>query len=257
MSRQSWEQTVELPVGLPVEGGPPAEHRAATLRKMTGNEEALLADPRLRANGARLISALLSSCVTSLDGCRPVEQKHTRSLFSADRNFLLLELRRLTFGDELECSYRCPRCGSATQVVEDLREIEVRALDGGVPGEVTVTLQDGYQESGGELHFELTFALPTGEDEEAAAGRKDHNPSRQRDALLARCLRRVGAMDPRKVQASGVRILADLSMADRRRIQKALDEGAPGPNLVRDVACEACGEEFRSTLDMTRFFPLA
>lgn len=257
MSRENWEHSVELPVGLSIDGGDPGDHRAATLRKMTGNEEALLADPKLRANGGKLITALLSSCLTSVNGCRSVELKHARSLSSADRNFLLLELRKLTFGDELECHYRCPRCGVAMQVIENLNDIEVRRSQPDDPGEVTIEIEDGYRDSTGECHRQLVFGLPTGEDEEAAAGRKDSNAARHRDALLARCLRRVGNMDPRKVQAAGVRILADLSMADRRRIQRVLDDHAPGPDLTRKVTCEGCGGEFRTVLDMTHFFPLA
>ena len=129
--------------------------------------------------------------------------------------------------------------------------------DGGAAGaEVRVTLKDGYRDPDGNWQYELVFGLPTGEDEEAAAGRKDNNPSRQRDALLARCLRRVGTLEQRRIQAMGVRILADLSLGDRRLIQKALDEAAPGPNLTRTVTCDGCGEEFRTTLDMSHFFPL-
>lgn len=258
MDRPNWEHEVELPVGVPSDGDAPSgQHRTATLRKMTGHEEALLADPRLRSNGAKLVTALLSSCLTSLNGFKPVESRLTRSLYSADRNFLLLELRKLTFGAEIECSYRCPRCGANVRVLEDLEQIEVRAGGEGEGGEITVELTDGYRDSNGDCHQRIVFALPTGEDEEAASGRKDNNASRQRDALLSRCLRKVGTMDTRKVEAAGLRILSELSMADRRLIQRALDEKAPGPNLTREVTCDACGDEFRAALDMTHFFPLA
>ena len=246
-----------LPVGIAVEeDGETAIHREVTLRKMTGNEEALLADAKLRSNGGKLITALLASCVTSLNGGGKSDPARIRSMYSADRNYLLLELRRLTFGDEMEAHYRCPRCQAVTVVLEDLSSIEIRRLEEKAE-EVHVTLDDGYQSSEGQWHREFTFGLPTGEDEEVSAGRRDANVSRQRDALLARCLKRVDGMETRRVQASGVRILADLSMSDRRKIQKALDENAPGPDLTRHVACDQCGEEFRTTLDMSHFFPLA
>jgi hypothetical protein len=98
--------------------------------------------------------------------------------------------------------------------------------------------------------------LPTGEDEEAAGSRRDGNPARQRDALLARCLKQVGDLESRRIQAMGIRILAELSMADRRLIHKALDDAAPGPDLTRQVIYDHCGEEYRATLDMSHFFPL-
>jgi hypothetical protein len=72
---------------------------------------------------------------------------------------------------------------------------------------------------------------------------------------MARCLLRVGDLEPRRVRALGTSVLAELSMADRRRIQRALDAAAPGPDLTRTVVCDHCFEEFRTTLDMSQFFP--
>jgi hypothetical protein len=252
----AWQDTVELPVGY-VDPETGVETRRLTLRKLTGNEEALLTDSRLRQNGGKLVTALLASCVQDDEGTR-LSPAAARGLSSADRNFLLLELRRLTFGDELEASYRCPRCQCVNAVTEDLASLEIGRLAPGAEEHVVrVELVDGYRDPDGGLQRELAFALPTGEDEEAAASRRDNNPIRQRDALLARCLREVGDLSTPRVAALGTRVLADLSMSDRRSIQLALDDGAPGPDLTRTITCEECGEEFRSALDMSRFLPLA
>jgi hypothetical protein len=249
----SWEAAVTLPVGLAGDGERD-DLREVTLRKMTGNEEAILVDPRLRRNGGKLITALLASC-TRVDG-RPLPASAVRRLASADRNFLLLELRRLTFGDLMEARYTCPRCGAATRMIEDLAELPVRVLPEGADTEIEVSLVDGYRDHEGGVQRDLVFGLPTGEDEEIASAGREDNPARQRDALMTRCLRRVGELDPRRMRAIGTRVLSDLSITDRRLVQKALDDGAPGPDLVRTVTCDACGEEFRATLDMSHFFAL-
>jgi hypothetical protein len=251
----AWQREVTLPVGY-FDGDSGISQRQATLRKMTGKEEALLADPRLRSNGGKLITALLANCVTALEGAEQVDESAIRQLSSADRNFLLLELRRLTFGDEMEAHYRCPRCQSVTTVLEDLSTLETRTVGNGAVPEVQVALQDGYRDPDGNWQYDCVFRLPTGEDEEVAAGRRDSNPTRQRDALLSRCLKQVGNLESRRIQALGGRILADLSMGDRRLIQKAMDEVVPGPDLTRDVLCHQCGEVYRTTLDMSNFFPL-
>lgn len=231
----------------------PVETDEVMVRKMTGREESLLTDPKLRHNAGKLITALLASCVrTAAD--QPITTEAARQMVSADRNFLLLELRRTTFGDEMEAHYRCPRCQGVTLVLEDLSTIDVRPQQG--DGEIRVELEDGYVDTEGRCHRELVFGLPTGADEEAAAARRDANPSRQRDALLARCLRQVGDMEERRIRAMGVRLLTDLSMSDRQLIRRTLDEYAPGPDLTRTVVCEHCAEEFRTTLDMSHFFPL-
>ena len=252
----AWQRTVELPVGYPNEADGTLG-RTVTLRKMTGKEEALLADPKLRSNGGKLIGALLANCIVDLEGAGQIDQSVTRRLFSADRNFLLLELRRLTFGDEMEARYCCPSCQSWSTVMEDLSTLDVREVDNGALPEIDVLLRDGYLDPDGNWHYEFVFGLPTGEDEEVAAARRDSNPTRQRDALMARCLKRVGELEPKRLRAMGVRILADLSMADRRAIEAAMDEQTPGPDLTRHTVCERCGEEYRTTLDMSRFFSLA
>jgi hypothetical protein len=251
----TWQHTVTLPVGYQQEDG--TVLNSATLRKMTGKEEAILTDPKLRNSAGGMITALLASCVVGIEGLNKVTPDVVRQLTSADRNFLLLELRRLTFGDSIETQYRCPHCGNNTLLVEDLSTIEIRPVETSIALEIPVTLQDGYQSPDNEWYYEMVFRLPNGEDEEAATSRRDPNQSRQRDALLARCLVSVGELEPRRIRAIGVRILAGLSMPDRRLIQKTLDAVAPGPNLVRAIVCDHCGEEFQSTLDMTHFFPLA
>ncbi|MHB1241939.1 MAG: T4 family baseplate hub assembly chaperone [Gaiellaceae bacterium] len=247
-----WQATVTLPVGL-FDDETGELLREVTLRKMTGNEEAAIADPKLRRNGGKLVTALVAGCAR-VDG-KPLGTEAARRLTSADRNFLLLEVRRLTFGDVMPARYTCPRCGGATSVTEDLAEIPVRTTDdGAVESEVEVSLDDGYRDADGATHRELAFRLPTGEDEEASHGLRDDNPSRQRDALITRCLLRVGELEPRRMRALGVRILADLSMGDRRLLQRALEEAVPGPDLTRAVVCDHCLEEFRATLDMSHFF---
>jgi hypothetical protein len=256
-ARLNLDATVNLPVGLSGDEGPDGtggELRAVAIRKMTGREEALLTDPKLRHNAGKLITALLTSCVSDQDG-KPLEASLVRRLSSADRNFLLLELRRATFGDEMEAHYRCPRCQGGTIVLEDLGTIDVRDQEAG-GGDIQVVLEDGFTDTDGQCHRELVFALPTGEDEEATGARRDANPSRQRDALLSRCLRQVGELEERRIRALGLRLLAELSMSDRQLIRRTLDAQAPGPDLTRSVICEHCDEEFRTTLDMSHFFPL-
>lgn len=249
----AWQSTVTLPVGLPGDAEADAEPvREVTLRKLTGNEEALLGDPRLRRNGGKLVTALVAACAR-IDG-KQLTLEQARRLTAADRNFLVLELRRLTFGDEMDARYACPRCGESTMLTEDLGELPIRTVDdGAAEDEIEVPLADGYRGPDGEIHYELVFGLPTGEDEEASSGR-EQNPARQRDLLLTRCLRRVGSLEPRRLRALGPRILADLSMSDRRLVQRALEEGSPGPDLTRTIVCDSCGEEFRTLLDMSHFF---
>ena len=254
----AWRRDLTLPVGLELETDDSMQtYKHITIRKMTGKEEALLTDPKLKKNAGALITALLSSCVVSMEGLPKTDARIVRKMSSADRNFLLLELRRLTFGDEIETQYRCPSCGGENYQSENLSEVTIREFkDEGNGQEVSVTLADGFEGPDGEWHFDFAFRFPTGEDEEAASGRKDKNAVRQQDALLTRCLIRVGTLDERRVRGMGTHLLAALSMSDRRKIQTAMDDAAPGPDLIREISCDHCGHEFNSALDMRHFFPL-
>lgn len=248
-----WQVAVELPVGY-FNQADGTVVRQVTIRKMTGKEEALLADPKLRGNGGKLISALLTNCTVSIEGGSQVPSNFTRDLPSADRNFLLLELRRLTFENELQARYRCPSCQGVTEIWEDLSQLDIKKVEDATQ-EIQVLLKDGYRDPDGNWQYDLSFRLPNGEDEEISAGRRDNNPTRQRDALLARCLTRVGDLEERRIRALGPRILSDLSMADLRIVQKAMDDNAPGPDLTREVTCHHCGEHYRTSLDTSNFFP--
>lgn len=249
------ETELTLPIGYTDDEG--RLHRTVVLRKMTGREEAILADRRNQRNGGRLITELLHSCVVRLgelpqNGTGPIA-----GLYSADRNYLLIKLRSITFGPELSAEYNCPSCGEAMRVTEDLDELPVRALtDGESPEEIKIELEDGYVDRDGQVHTALTLRLPTGQDEEAVAPQTRQNASLGKNALLARCLKSLGDIPRHRLEALGPKILADLTMSDRRLIDRALNQAAPGIDLVRELECPHCGHVFKSSLDLTHFLAL-
>jgi hypothetical protein len=247
-----WEAAFKLPIGYTDDEG--KLHRDVVLRKMTGKEEVILADKRNLRNGGRLVSELIHSCMVKLgdvpkNGASTVEQ-----MYSADRNFLLLKLRCITFGAELPARYTCPTCGESHQVVEDLDDMPVRALaDGELLEDVVVELQDGYVDKDGQLHKTLRLRLPTGADESAVAPQMRQNASLAKNSLLSRCLKSLGDLPKHRLEAIGPKILAELTLTDRRLIDRALNQSAPGIDLTREIVCPNCGGEFKSSLDMTHF----
>jgi len=255
--RRAREHEVALPVGyLDAEG---RLHRTATLRKMTGHEEALLADRKLRANGGKLVTELLNGCVRSLGELTQVNRQIIGELTSPDRNFLLLELRKLTFGTELEANYTCPSCRETAVAIEDLDSFPVRVSDAvGIP-EIVVELEDGYEDRPKEAWYDvLRFRLPVGADEERVALVARENAAKGTNALLARCLVSVSGdgeeMPDDRREVLGTKILSDLTMGDRARIEKAFREEMPGLDLSREFDCGSCGRPMRTTLDLTSFF---
>ena len=245
----------QLPIGFVDADG--AVQRDVVLRKMTGREEAILADRRFQRNGGKLVTELLYSCIVRIGDQPPSGQASVANMYSADRNFLLLKLRCITFGSELEASYTCPACGEALHVVEDLDDLPVRTTpDGETIEDVSLELADGYVDRDGQVHTAMRLRLPVGADEEAVAPQMRQNASEGKNALLSRCMRSLGDVPQHRLEALGPRILADLTLTDRRMIDRALNESAPGVDLVRTIECTQCGHSFRSTLDLSHFLAL-
>lgn len=251
--RRSFDVT--LPIGVTDDEG--TVHRTVSLRKMTGREEAILADRKYQRNGGKLVTELLHSCILGY-GDLPANGRGTvLGMTSVDRNHLLLRLRAITFGPELEATYTCPACGHAARVTEDLDELPVRSAPAGdEPLEVAVELEDGYVDRDGQVHTSLRLRLPTGADEEAVASQMRENASTGKNALLGRCIVSLGDLPRHRIEAMGSKILADLTMTDRRRIDRAVADATPGADLTRRLECPDCGHEYAASLDLSNFLSL-
>lgn len=247
------EHSFDLPVGYLDESG--SLHRHIRIRKMTGKEEALLTDRKLRNNPGKLITELLASCTVKL-GDVSMSPNIAGQLTSADRNYILLELRKVTFGSAMEARYSCPNCSSTFTASEDLDEFEVRMVDDEQQPEIEVELEDGYTDTHGTVHRRARFRLPTGADEERVSVVMHQNPSRGMNALLTRCLISLGDLEKNQLKGLGQRLFSELTMGDRARIERAMREEMPGVDLRHEVQCDTCGHEYLVALDMTNFFSL-
>jgi hypothetical protein len=246
-----------LPVGVVDDSG--QRSRRVVLRKMTGREEAILADKRNQRNGGKLVTELIASCVVAI-GEQPrngTTSKIVSQMYSVDRNYLLLKLRSITFGAELQTSYTCPHCSEVLRMTEDLDELPVKMLENAEGAEdISLELGDGYLDRDGQLYTSVTLRLPTGADEEAVAPQMRQNPAEGKNGLLARCLRSFGDMPKHRLEAIGTKIIGELTLADRRMIDRALNQAAPGVSMVRHIDCPFCGQSFNATLDLSRFLAL-
>jgi len=245
---------VVLPIGY--RDGTGRVHRRVALRKLRGIDEALFHDTTL--NGARLVSALLQSTVLRLGEIASPGAALLSQLYSADRNYLLFELRRITFGDAWLALYRCPTCDSTVRLTEELSSFTVRRLSEEQQApDVVVDLEDGYRDRAGVPHLHLVLRLPRGDDEEFVSSLAETDLWQARDALIVRCIRQFGTLPRAALEAFGVKILRELTLSDRRQIQRALEETTPGINFRRALRCAKCGAEFDAIADVTDFFEVS
>jgi hypothetical protein len=213
-----------------------------------------MADKNNRNNAARMITELLANCLKRIGDIDRPGRPIVQQLYSGDRYFLLMKLREITFGPEMQASYSCPTCREANGLLEDLSTLEVvRLSDGEMPEDIVVPLEDGYLDRNDQQYDTLVFRYPTGMDEEKIAGAIRENASAGKNALMARCLKRCGDMPNSRMEGLGTAIFNDLTLSDRGRIDRALNEQGPGIRLNRDVSCVNCGRRFTATLDLSNF----
>jgi hypothetical protein len=220
-------EAIKLPGGLMLE----EDHRLeeAELRPLTGWEEDwLAAHPAMPS--AVAVTRLLSSCLVRIGDVAPTSDL-VRRLLVGDRDYLILQLRRLTLGDEVQAVFRCPACDCNMDVSFDAKDVPVLfrpeaaadhsiSLDSATSGTRTVR-----------------FRLPCGADQEAVL---DLDPQEAAVALLGRCVLDCGGIP--------------LSVDEGDAIAAAMDRCAPQLDLELDLACPECGKQFLAPFDTTAFF---
>src|SRR5215217_7461624 len=210
-----------LPGGLVLDNG--RRLGRAELRPLTGREEEWVT---LHADtpAAQMTTKILSACFVRLEDV-PVNSEIAGKLLVGDRDFLILQLRRMTLGDRFAAVFSCPAC-KLTMDVEFLAHdifIEPRPQK-----TTTYTWHSGDR----PIHFRL----PNGADQEAVA---DLATDEAVEILLARCV----------IEEGGT-----LTAEEQAAVIAEMDRLAPQIDLELELNCPECGHSFTTPFDCTAFF---
>lgn len=226
-------------------------HKTFTLREMTGRDEEAISKSDLRQNGAKLVSVLLERCVTSIGSLTRKEvggekwKEIIRSLYVGDQDYMLVKLRELSMGGEIEVTHTCPKCKESLKTILDVSELEVVPFAG--QRNVPFSLPKGYRDRKGVLHKEGTLRLPTGQDREILTPIAKKNLAQASTLMLTRiCKFEEGLVVTEDV-------MRDLTVRDREYLQNLLQENLFGLNLEVEVLCTSCGEDFKGSLNSSNF----
>lgn len=226
---------VELAVGLDV----PFEGIISTaeIRELNGADEEAIAklnDP------AKALMLILDRAVVKL-GDKPVDKELLDALLAADRELLLLAIRKLTFGDDITFEGNmCDTCVEPQKITVDLeKDIEVKKLDIN-DTEFTVACKVG----------SVRVKLPTGNAQKALVSSANKTAAELDSIVLKNCI--VSINDQAVVSHGDI---LKLSIKDRREILKEISNRNPGPQLS-DVkkSCPACGQEVLLPLTLADLF---
>ncbi len=225
-------------------------HREFELSVLTGREEELLARAD-RSRRAALVTEVLSRCVRRLGGISPVPPEVTRRLLVADRQYLLLQVRRITFGDAVHADVICPwpDCGVQVSLDFSVSEVPVEAPRHRAARH-TMTLSDAALATAAELggDGEVCFRLPDGGDQEELSDLLAVNEAEALTALLCRCVQRLGPYrPPDRERVSG------LPAPVRAEIEERMRQVAPRVEQSITAVCVGCGRTFLAPFDVQRF----
>ena len=120
------EHEFTLPKGYVDKDG--ALHREVVLREITGADQEAMLSPQLRQNPAKMLTALLARVVVrlgTLDKGR-IDTNVTANLFKTDRDFLVMKLKEIDSGPEMEMDVECPDCGKKFKAFLDMSDFFVK-----------------------------------------------------------------------------------------------------------------------------------
>lgn len=229
---------VILPGGYISPGGVFAKY--AEVKELNGSDEEAIS----RAGSlGKSLTTILQRGVVSIGG-EPITKDTLDNLLAADRDALLLAIRKITFGESVEYRALCQNCGveQTTEIhLED--DIVMQSLDNPITDR-----QWSVETKAGTV----ILALPTGSTQKRLIEATDKTTAELGTILLAGCVLTIN--DKVSVGASSV---LKLGMGDREKLIEEIVNHNPGPRLGEVTkTCEACGESMETPLSLVALFRL-
>lgn len=209
-----------------------------TLRAACAADDAFILDSAETMMPCERATALIARCLVAAD----VDASEIAGALTAgDREALLLQLRRLSFGDKIDCVLRCPdrACGELMDLTLGVNDLLLAPY-----GDVRRHYETHAEVDG--RHFDISFRLPVAYDLDdiAAAGHRD--PACGATDLLRRCVERI------RVNAADIDFDA-LPVPARAAIVAAMEERDPQAEIELDLVCPVCAASFSMVFDTAAF----
>jgi hypothetical protein len=216
------------------------------IRPMTGEEEQILATPRFVRKG-QAINMIFSRCIQ--ENFRP------ENLLSADRTFILIYLRGISYGVDYEVEVKDPDTDRKFSTVIDLDSIPKELC----PDDFTMSsLRDTLPKSG----LTFTYRLSRGKDEQdlqeyRERRLKNYGDSAADDTLLYRATQLVTSIADITNRTEIQMILKNLPIQDLSYIRGVINEPPFGVDTKVTIVSPLSSEEFEIDLPLESafFFP--
>ena len=226
------------------------EVRKAWVRELNGEDEERIAKAKGRDDLAAFVDAILECGVERL-GDRTPTRDDLEDLTLGDRDYLLLEIARATYGDELEyANFPCHNCGEPMDFTVHLGE------------DIPVTRLESVAETSFDVRLSkdrvARVNLPSG-----SAGAKvalAETGAEANTQLIASCVDYIRGPSGEQVIGGDEGAAKRLSVRDRAALVDAMGERMPGPRYNEvsfthgDGEDGTCGKEVRLTVTLADLF---
>lgn len=213
----------------------------AEVRELTGADEEAIS--RAGSPGRALLAMLQRGLVSI--GTNTASKDDLDKLLSGDRDAVLIGIRRVTFGDEVQYAFPCPHCSTDLEVTVDLsQDIPYVELEDPINGRVF--------EYESKTKGTIEVGLPTGITQKKLLENNDKTAAELNTILLSGCVNSVGGR-----VSLGASTVLSLGMSDRESIIAEIIKRNPGPRLGEvKTTCEACGEGIPMPMSLADLFRL-
>lgn len=224
----------------------------AVVQELTGEHEEALARAIQTNNMFHFMDVLLQCGVKQLGDLGPAETKRTlKELLVGDRDELVLAIRRVTYGEDLEIlEWICPQCGRQADITLHLDEADqVKRVKLDRPQDTAFEV-DLLKGGSAHVHFN------TGADQAAIFDDASLTDAERNTVLLSRIVETITDEHGRlHVIAAEPSYVRRMRLRDRHEILKKLSELRPGPRYNEiEFEHEECGNEVTLALGVRDLF---
>lgn len=219
------------------------------IRPMTGSEEQILATQRFVKKGTAM-NMIFDKCI------KESKQYPSENLLVADRNFLLIYLRGISYGPEYEVEITCPFTDKKFNYTIDLNLDIIQCPEDFNPNSLNGVLP--------RTKYEFSYRLPNGSDEQKIVDHRDRNTkfdnaNKADDTLLYRTALLINEINEISDEKEILVILKNLPIADVAYLRNLTTNEPFGVNTKILIPSPFTGEEFETELpfDTNFFLPMA
>lgn len=237
------ESEVTLPVDLMIDGKP---YRKIVLREVVGLDEEAISQPAYKENAPAMIVELLYRCIADVEGApRLPNKKEIKNLPVGVLDFIVLELRKVSMGDDFNFTIACIN-EDCKKPLEGTIKISQIPMKEGSFEDKEVILERGVTVGGKRLKKAIV-RVPDGNIQEIFFKKSDFSKFGEVNTeLISACL---VSIDDQKVDKSTVSAMARI---DRKKLSDMLKD-LPGPDTMVSLTCPSCGRQFEAPLNVFDF----